>query len=108
MSQFDPLGTLSSSLTKGTTSLHEIMLPCASLWRATTHAWRAPSTVTTTPGFAAAGADTGVGALVDDPQPVSAMHTAVRTVILPSPLMAAWCREPIDMAGISNRSIGLL
>jgi hypothetical protein len=52
-----------------------------------------------TPGFAAVGADTGVGALVDDPQPVSAMNAAVRTVIL--------SREPIEVAGISNGTIGL-
>jgi hypothetical protein len=57
-----------------------MVLPCASLERATTQVWCGPSIVTITSGFAGTGGGVGAdGALAPDPQAPSQMQLRVDT-----------------------------
>jgi hypothetical protein len=87
MSQIEPLGSLSSSLTNETTSSHEMALPCASLASATTHLRRLPSNVTVTSGREPMGA-AAEDEVPDFPHPGSNTEKVSVAVIEPMPITA--------------------
>src|ERR1700720_2431589 len=70
----DPLAIRSSSLINATTSLHGILLPCASLASDTTHACCASSRTIVTSAFSAVGGDAALDAGPSDCDP----HAAIR------------------------------